>query len=272
MTEKPTVLDTVEDPSVTDPLSEVTRRERKALLAACIVGLAISAGGLVPERIETFGITVTPRQEESLLYILSGVIGYFLVAFAIYAWADLKRRDTVAAKHRQRLRPVIDEATTKFRRTQELLKKQDSEAASKSLQDPEFLELAGMSDQMKFAQRVQRVGTLRVFVDVYFPMVAGIAAMVVVWSSTGGFPGWGSVGLGTLAAGVVSSGVVLWWRRREVHRWWRKKRRDRRSRRQQKLMKQAQALAPDDPRKAQLLQEARDLLMKTIDDMRDGVF
>lgn len=271
MTDKPTVLDAVEDPSVTDPLSEVTRKERKALLAACIVGLAISAGGLVPERIETFGITVTPRQEESLLYILAGVIGYFLLAFAIYAWSDLKRRDTVAAKHRQRLRPVIEEASARFKRSQERLKKHKVEAMSESLQDSDFLELAGMSDQMKFAQRVQRVGTLRVLVDVHFPLLAGITAMVVVWSSTGGFPGWSDVGVGTLAAGVVSGGVVLWWRRREVYRWWRKRRRDRRSQRQKKLMKQAQALPADDPRKAQLLQEARDLLMKTLDDMRDGV-
>lgn len=271
MTEKPTVLDTIEDPSVTDPLSEVTRKERKALLAACIVGLAISAGGLVPEKIETFGITVTPKQEESLLYILSGVIGYFLVAFAIYAWADLKRRDTIAAKHRQRVRPVIDDASAKFRRTEERLKKSDVEA-SKSVQDPAFLELAGLSDQIKFAQRVQRVATIRILVDVYFPMLAGLSAMIMVWSSTRGFPGWGRVGLVTLAAGVLSGVVVLWWRRREVKRWWRKKRRNRNNRRHKKLMRQAHALGPDDPRKAQLLQQARSLLMKSIDDMRDGIF
>jgi hypothetical protein len=105
MDEAPTILDTVEDESVTDPLTEVTRRERKALLATCVIGLAISAGGLVPDKIETFGVSITPDQE-SLLYIIGGVTAYFVVAFAVYAWSDLKRREARAARRRERLRPL----------------------------------------------------------------------------------------------------------------------------------------------------------------------
>lgn len=272
MTEKPTALDSVEEPSVTDPLSEVTRRDRKALLAACIVGLSISAGGLVPERIETFGITVSAQQEDSLLYILAGVICYFLLAFGVYAWADLKHRDAVAAKHRERLRPVIQEATAASRRTQEQLKKREDKEVQDTLNDPNFMRLAGLSDQMKLAQRVNRVGTIRILVDVYFPMVAGITAAVVVWSSTTRFPGWSIVGGGTLVAATASGIFLAWWRRQALRRWWRKRLQRVRGRRQKKLMKRAQVLPEGDPRKAQLLAEARDLLMKSIDDFRDGVY
>lgn len=272
VTEGPTVLDTVEDPSVTDPLTEVSRRERKALLAACITGLAISAGGLVPERIETFGITVNPQQEESLLYLLAGVIGYFLAAFSIYAWSDLKRRATVAARHRKRLRPLIEAAVATYRKTQGQLKSRAPEGLSQTFSEPEFLRLAGMADQMKFAQRVQRAGAIRISIDIYFPIVAGATSIVVVWSSTGGFPGWPSVGLGALTSAVVAAAAGLWWRRRDLRRWWRKRRHTRRSLRQKELMQKAQALAPDDPRKTELLSQARELLMKTLDDMKDGIF
>ena len=272
MAEEPTVLDSVEEPSVTDPLSEVTRRDRRALLAACIVGLAISAGGLVPERIETFGISVSAQQENSLLYILGGVICYFLLSFGVYASADLRHRDAVAAKHRERLRPVIQEATAAYQRTQEQLTKPNAKNAGDALNDPDFMKLAGLTDQMKLARRVNRVGAIRVLVDVYFPMVAGITAAVVVWSSTSRFPGWGIVGLGALGAATVSGAFLAWWRRRALCRWWRKKRHNVRSRRQKRLMEKAQALPEGDPRKADLLAKARELLMKSIEDFEDGIY
>ncbi|HEX5720696.1 MAG TPA: hypothetical protein VF179_31365 [Thermoanaerobaculia bacterium] len=271
METEPSVLDTLEDPSVTDPLSEVTRRERKALLAACVVGLAITAGGVVPDKIETFGISLTPNQE-SLLYILGGVIAYFLMAFAVYAWSDLKRRESQAARQRERLKPVFENAVSAYRRTQEQLKSNAPDSLTQTFSDPEVIRLATLSEQTKFVRRVQRVGAVRIAVDVYFPMVAGVTAIIAVWSSTGGFPGWAWVGWGALTASVPMGALVLWWRRREVHRWWRKKRRDRRNKKQKELMQKAQALPEDDPRKAELLAKARDLLMKTIEDMRDGIF
>ena len=76
MSEIPNPLDTVTDATATDPLSAVTRGERKALLAACAVGLAISVGGLVPQKIEALGIAVSATQKENLLQILAGVIAF----------------------------------------------------------------------------------------------------------------------------------------------------------------------------------------------------
>lgn len=272
MSETPSVLDTVEDESVTDPLTEVTRRERKALLASCVIGLAISAGGLVPDEIETFGVRITPQQE-SLLYIVGGVTAYFVVAFAVYAWADLKRREARAVKLRERLKPVLESAVAAYKRTQgQLPKPGDAESVKQTLSDPDFARLAALSEQTKFVRRVQRVGAVRIAVDVYFPMVAGVTSIIAVWSSTGGFPGWTWVGWGALAASLPTGVLVLWWRRRDVHRWWRKKQRDRRSRKQKELMRRAQALPADDPKRAKLLAEARDLVMKMVEDLRDGIF
>jgi hypothetical protein len=272
MNSEPSVLDSAAEPSTTDPLSEVTRRDRKALLAACIVGLAISAGGLVPERIETFGITVSAQQEDSLLYLLAGVICYFLLAFGVYAWADLKHRAAVAAKHRERLRPVIQGAADISRRARERLQGKPPEEMEDALSDPAFQQFAALSDQIKLSNRVHRVGAIRILVDVYFPLVAGATASVVVWSSTRGFPGWRAVIFGSIATGVVTGVFLSWWKRRAVLRWWRRQRQKVRRKRQKRLIKRAEALPEGDPRRADLLARAKDLLMKNIEDFGDGIY
>ena len=71
-----------------DPLSEVTRRERKALLGLSMLGLALVEVPLVPSKVAAFGIEFSDlsRQNFALMYAL--VVGYFLVAFLIYALSD----------------------------------------------------------------------------------------------------------------------------------------------------------------------------------------
>ncbi len=268
MTESPRILDMIEDPTVTDPLSEVTRRERRALLGSCVVGFAISAGGLVPESIEAFGITVTPQQEQSLLYILTGVIGYFLATFAIYARADLKRRETVAARHRDRLKPLLSRLSEASQR----LKASALGSPNNAAFDSDFLQLAQISDQMRFARSVQRTGAVRVFIDIYFPMIAATTTMVVVWSSLDGFPGWPSVAWGALAATCCVGVVSVWWRRRALQRWWGKRLRERHAVKQKELQSKIDALRPDDPRRADLTAQARLLLEQRLRDLQRGIF
>ena len=71
-----------------DPLSEVTRRERRALLGLSMLGLALVKIPLVPSKLAAFGIEFSDmsRQNFALMYAL--VVGYFLAAFIIYALSD----------------------------------------------------------------------------------------------------------------------------------------------------------------------------------------
>lgn len=71
-----------------DPLSEVTRKERRVLLGLSVLGLALVKVPLVPERFATLGIEFTRPNQSTFLTIYALVVFYFLVAFLIYAFTD----------------------------------------------------------------------------------------------------------------------------------------------------------------------------------------
>jgi biopolymer transport protein ExbB/TolQ len=272
MSENAGPLDTVSEPSVTDPLSEVTRAERKSLLSACVVGLAISVGGLVPGKIETFGIEVSAAQEQSLLQILAGVITYFLIGFSIYAWSDLKRRESLTALARARLRPTMEGAMEDYKRAEQELKSTDPSKANALFNDKRFQRLAALSDQAKLAQRVSRAGTIRVAFDVYLPMLIAFGSVVTVLASARASAGarWLSLFLIILAAGVALT--FIWRQRTVMRRWLRKKLRDWRDRRRKKIMAELERLPADHPRRAALTEKVRKSLERTIQDFKDGYF
>ena len=74
---------------VQDPLSEVTRAERKSLLGVSAIGIVIARSGLVPARISALGIEFDRTDQRALLGMLAAVVAYFLVAFVVYGISDL---------------------------------------------------------------------------------------------------------------------------------------------------------------------------------------
>jgi hypothetical protein len=74
--------------SLRDPLSDVTRKERRLLLGMSVIGIALVKTGLLPEKISALGIDFSETNQKSLLTVFSFVTIYFLVAFMIYAAAD----------------------------------------------------------------------------------------------------------------------------------------------------------------------------------------
>jgi hypothetical protein len=74
--------------ALTDPLREVTRKDRLYLLALSIVSITIVKTGLVPQEITTLGIVFAEADRKSLLSMLAIVILYFLLGFVIYAFSD----------------------------------------------------------------------------------------------------------------------------------------------------------------------------------------
>lgn len=71
-----------------DPLREVTRKERRNLLAVSTLSIGIVWTGLTPTEIATLGIRLTPANQSAVLKILAVANAYFLVAFLIYAVSD----------------------------------------------------------------------------------------------------------------------------------------------------------------------------------------
>src|SRR6266849_2296109 len=92
------------DPSdfLADPLSNVSRRERRNLLIASAVGVLVAQVGLVPTHISALGIDFPAPAQSSFLVLVAAIVGYFVIAFLIYALADFivwrkKRHDYLVA-------------------------------------------------------------------------------------------------------------------------------------------------------------------------------
>jgi len=74
-----------------DPLSELTRRERKMLLAVSGIGVVVAKTGLIPTQIESLGLTFSSDDQSVIARCLAVLIGYFLLIFIVYGWSDYLR-------------------------------------------------------------------------------------------------------------------------------------------------------------------------------------
>ena len=74
--------------SLRDPLSEVTRKERRALLGVSVLSLFISKAGMMPSEITALGVKLGQTDQHAFLNGMSLVVGYFLVAFILYGLSD----------------------------------------------------------------------------------------------------------------------------------------------------------------------------------------
>lgn len=79
------------DEMLNDPLREVTRKERRSLLGISAIALLIgwTHARVVPSKIENFGITdLTAPDRSVLLWLFLWIVGYYFVAFVVYASTD----------------------------------------------------------------------------------------------------------------------------------------------------------------------------------------
>jgi hypothetical protein len=74
--------------AIRDPLSEVTRNERRFLLGVSIIAIALVRTGLVPSKISALGIEFSQTDQKSLFSVLALITSYFVAAFALYASSD----------------------------------------------------------------------------------------------------------------------------------------------------------------------------------------
>ncbi len=73
---------------IVDPLSEVSRRTRKYLLAVSGLGIAIVKVGIIPSKIAALGIALDNSNQDAFIITVTALVTYFILAFTIYAWSD----------------------------------------------------------------------------------------------------------------------------------------------------------------------------------------
>jgi len=72
-----------------DPLSKVTRKERRNLLIANSLGFVMIKVGVIPTKISALGIEFSLSDQRALLAFTALLIGYFLISFLLYSATDL---------------------------------------------------------------------------------------------------------------------------------------------------------------------------------------
>lgn len=145
---------------VKDPLSEVTRNERKTLLGASAIGIAMVKANIIPQKISALGIDFQEINQNLLLKSVAFVILYFLVAFLIYSTSDF-------LTWRIAYRKVVEE-----------LAKGKGEDAGRN---------GDYQWELTFQQRViessvNPVSTLRALFEFVFPLIIAIYAITVLFS------------------------------------------------------------------------------------------
>lgn len=153
-----------------DPLSEVTRKERRMLLGVSVLGTALIKTGLVPTKISALGVEFDKTNQQALLGLLALVALYFFFAFVIYAAADfLAWRRALVAYRVERMREHV---RLKHELAEERLHQEEAFLWEQS-RGYAFFSLAGP------------VSVVRATFEFVLPVVVGIYAIQLLLFSVG---------------------------------------------------------------------------------------
>lgn len=89
---------------ISDPLSEVTRKQRRSLMAISLLSFVVVQLGIIPEEITAIGFKFSMAEGNTTFLVLTLLIIYFIIAFVIYSASDFVT-----------WRLQIQEATKKFK-------------------------------------------------------------------------------------------------------------------------------------------------------------
>ena len=148
---------------LTDPLSEVTRKERRALLAVCVGSVEVVSVGLVPERISALGIDFGTVDQQAFLVIMGFVLVYFLITFGVYGYGDYLRRH-----HDQQ------DANQQWNAYQ---------SASDDVSDVKASSPTGMASRSMTRVQTTSVSTARDLLDFVFPMILAVYAIFITFAA-----------------------------------------------------------------------------------------
>lgn len=168
-----------------DPLTELTRKERRSLLIASALGVVFVEGGFVPSKIATFGIEFTETDQRSLLIVVSIVVIYFLAGFLLYAASDFINWRGAwvdafgAAVEESEARPP-----RKLLRLEDFEEEEDPWEELDRKNHAMYVEnwTREMDKNMKYFRLTGPISFLRMFFEFFLPILIGGYAVYALWS------------------------------------------------------------------------------------------
>jgi hypothetical protein len=161
--------ESVGDVKLRDPLSEVTRKERKFLLGISIIAITLVKAGIVPTKLSALGVEFGKTDQQSLLWVLGLITLYFLIAFIVYASSDFL---AWRLAFRQALRRSLKE-----RWDAEL----QGDESYKRLREYEQEFRMGIGNRVVFILSGP-VSFIRALFEFILPIVIGIYTIILVWT------------------------------------------------------------------------------------------
>lgn len=205
-------FDVVADAPPPDALSERTRKERRSLLLASLLGMAITWGNLIPSQISAFGIVVSDVEQKSLLALLFFVVTYFLCGFLLYAVPEYRHWHVRDQLFRERLagffKPKADTARGH---------------AVGDLDNEAILAVAAAARHAQLAGGLLAGARARALFDFAVPALAALVALTFILASALGLPVFSSTApiasVGFWSALLATSGSLSLAIRSGLGRW-----------------------------------------------------
>ncbi|EKA7394217.1 TPA: hypothetical protein ACN36B_004535 [Vibrio parahaemolyticus] len=145
-----------------EPLNETTRKARRNLLAASVLGIVTAKVGLVPTKVSAFGVEFSSSNIEALMTLLALSITYFLVTFIVYIVSELQGWQLLIAS-----KELSELKEQKISTSRTVFTTQESKIEAE-FQDRMFTVYS----------RTKPVFYSRLFVEVFIPLVIAIYSIV----------------------------------------------------------------------------------------------
>ena len=165
----------------TDPLSPETRKQRRNLLLAASVALALSWLGIVPTKINALGVELSTAEQSAILKAAFVICVFFLISFTVYAIGDAVSWAVNSSEVRQ-------EASDDLEAAMKAIGKEEENLMAVSLPPWEFDRHMTELGQKQARARVRhaavnvlyRAATPRLVLDFVVPVIYGLVASLVV--------------------------------------------------------------------------------------------
>jgi hypothetical protein len=153
-----------------DPLGDVARKERRSLLGISAIAILVGRTGLVPARIENFGIAFTRPERHALLWVFVAVVVYYTCAFIVYSISDALSYVYAVFRGRQEL----------IRRSEAVARRNDPLATAINRAD----DLDAPEEPWRLVGWVTPASLLRGAFDFVVPLLVAGYAIWSLWGAT----------------------------------------------------------------------------------------
>ena len=166
------INETIDDIKLRDPLSDLTRKERKFLLGISILSITLVKAGIVPTKITALGVEVGKTDQQSILWVIGLITFYFLIAFIIYAASDF------LAWRMAFFHAFIES----FEKSEVAHNNISNYSSTERLRDIKNEIKSSLGNRVVFVL-TGPVSFLRAIFEFFLPIVVGIYAIILVWAT-----------------------------------------------------------------------------------------